>query len=137
MTENEMLEAEKYWCENCCNWDKGQVQIDGCANCKLTGTIAYAQESGKECKFFNVPSENVIVPPCKPGDKLFIVDYSKKIVLDCDVLQINTTRYETRVWLNNPKCRLPFRSFSIDEFGEKVYPTKEEAEKALKGGGRG
>ena len=63
MTEREMLEDEKYWCENCCNWDKEKVQMDAYSTCKLTGTRVFAQESGKECKCFNVPAENVIVPP--------------------------------------------------------------------------
>ena len=73
MTESEMLEAEKYWCENCCNWDKEEVQMDAYSTCKLTGTRVFAQESGKECKCFNVPAENVIVPPCKVGDKVYVI----------------------------------------------------------------
>lgn len=57
MTEQEMLELEKYWCENCCNFDKEHIQMDGQAKCKLTGTLAYCEESGKDCKCFNVPAE--------------------------------------------------------------------------------
>ena len=72
MTEREMLEAEKYWCENCCNWDKEEVQMDACSTCKLTGTRVFAQESGKECKCFNVPAENVIVTPCVAMVEQFI-----------------------------------------------------------------
>ena len=73
MSEFEMLEAEKYWCENCYNWDKEHVQMDGYAKCKLTGTLCFVQESGKECKCFNVPAENVIAPPCKVGDTAYFL----------------------------------------------------------------
>ena len=77
MKELEMLESEKYWCENCCNWDKKHVQMDGYAKCKLTGTLCFCQESGKDCKCFNVPAENVIVPPCKVGDTVYEICFGK------------------------------------------------------------
>ena len=66
MTEEEMLEAESFWCENCCNFDKDCIGPDGMAHCKITNTLAYCQESGKDCPFFNVPVSDVVrVVRCK------------------------------------------------------------------------
>lgn len=73
MTEKEMLEAEKYWCGTCCNWDKNRVMANACSFCKLTGTLVFASEIGKDCRFFDVPAENVIVPPCKIGGTLYMI----------------------------------------------------------------
>jgi len=60
MTEEEMLEAESFWCENCCNFDKEHIGPDAMAPCKITNTLAYCEESGKDCPFFNVPAADVV-----------------------------------------------------------------------------
>lgn len=60
MTEEEMLEAESFWCENCCHFDKDHIWQDGRAPCKITNTLAYCEESGKDCPFFNVPAADVV-----------------------------------------------------------------------------
>lgn len=73
MTEREMIEIEKHWCENCCNWDKEKIQMDGYSECKLTGTSVFVQEYGGNCKCFNIPAENIIAPPCKVGDTVYII----------------------------------------------------------------
>lgn len=52
-------EAEDYWCECCCNFDKENVGMDGTATCKLTGCLAYCQEYGGNCKGFKVPAADV------------------------------------------------------------------------------
>ena len=122
MTEQEMLEAEKYWCENCCNWDKEEVQMDACSTCKLTGTRVFAQESGKECKCFNVPAENVIVPPCKVGDKVYWIDNEK--IKSCEVFEISIHSDGILIHTGIQFCLKP----------EAVFLTPEEAEQALKGG---
>lgn len=128
-----MLEAEKYWCENCCNWDKEQVQMDGYANCKLTGTLAYSQESGKECKCFNMPAENVIVPPCKVGDKVYAVDRKTELWWQGKVITIYFTKFYTGGY--DLRYKIGFDDGEIVEYDSfDVFPTKEEAEQALKGG---
>lgn len=60
MTEEEMLEAESFWCENCCHFDKDHIGPDAMAPCKITNTLAYCEESGKDCPFFNVPAADVV-----------------------------------------------------------------------------
>lgn len=141
MTEAEMLEAEKYWCENCCNWDKEEVQMDACSTCKLTGTRVFAQESGKECKCFNVPAENVIVPPCKVGDKVYYFSENPLClsvqpyrIYEADVVRIVTVGLGTSLVIqirNEYGCtEIP----DVNEWGKTVFLTKEEAEQALKGG---
>ena len=69
----------------------------------------------------------VIVPPCKVGDKLYIVaDVSKKII-ECTIIG---------VWLYEHSCMVITDSGTIHNksFGKTVFLTKEEAEQALKGG---
>ena len=141
MTEKEMLELEKYWCENCCNFDKGHIQMDGSAKCKLTGTMVYCKESGKECKCFNVPAENVIVPPCKVGDKVYKIpsetNYRLNIVngFEQNNRVYEQTVCEVRIFANNKyllsTCDY-LQSVHSDFYKENWFLTKEEAEKALK-----
>lgn len=130
-----MLEAEKYWCENCCNWDKEHVLPDAYAKCKLTGTLCFAQESGKECKCFNVPAENVIAPPCKAGDTVHQICFGKlseqKIIKQSKVTAIKITDKLT--------ITLDYTTNLYDtDIGYWLFVgqnAKEEAEEALKGGG--
>ena len=134
MTEHEMLEAEKYWCENCCNWDKEEVQMDACSTCKLTGTRVFAQESGKECKCFNVPAENVIVPPCNVGDVVYQICFGKltgqRIIKQSKVTAIKITDKLT--------ITLDYTTNLYDtDIGYWLFVgenAREEAEQALKGG---
>lgn len=49
----------EYYCEYCCNFDKEHIGMDGTALCKLTKTLAYCEESAKDCKFFNIPTADV------------------------------------------------------------------------------
>ena len=147
MTEREMLEAEKYWCENCCNWDKGKVQMDAYSTCKLTGTRVFAQESGKECKCFNVTAESVIVPPCKVGDTVyackgcFYLPHATKIKANesivCEVIAIKETK-KGKSLLLKPLIEEAFNMrsangwFPFSSIGKTVFHTKEEAEQALR-----
>lgn len=157
MTEQEMLETEKYWCENCCNWDKEQVRMDGYAKCKLTGTLCFAQESGKECRCFNVPAENVIAPPCRVGQTVYVgnlhtaiseIIVGKEInfmcYFDCECVMENVgcgdcpfaewhETYEGDIDCQTYGCF----SFTEKDIGKTVFLTKEEAEEALKGGVQG
>ena len=148
MIQFEMLEEEKYWCENCSNWDKEQVQMDGYAKCKLTGTLCFAQESGKECKFFNVSAENVIVSPCKVGQTVysqkgcFFLPYEKDInpkgVIPCEVIAIKQTRWGKYILLKpllieTYGMRSSNEWFTFSAIGKTVFLTREEAEQALKG----
>ena len=146
MTEQEMLEAEKYWCENCCNWDKEEVQMDACSTCKLTGTRVFAQESGKECKCFNVPAENVIVPPCKVGDKVYVIrqctcentnGYNRMCEYYNDFMGECERGYQKCPYdkIIVPMCVTDVTMWSvIKNVGITVFLTREEAEQALKGG---
>ena len=58
-----ILECSEKMCEYCCNFDKEHIGMDGTAFCKLTMTLAYAEEYGGNCMFYNVPKEQIIVPP--------------------------------------------------------------------------
>ena len=57
-----ILEEPEKMCEYCCNFDKEHVGPDGTALCKLTMTLAYCEEYGGNCMFYNVPKEQIIVP---------------------------------------------------------------------------
>ena len=58
-----ILEEPEKMCESCCNFDKEHIGMDGTALCKLTMTLAYAEDYGGNCMFCNVPKEQIIVPP--------------------------------------------------------------------------
>ena len=138
MTELEMLEAEKYWCENCCNWDKEHVQMDGYAKCKLTGTLCFCQESGKDCKCFNVPAENVIAPPCKVGDKVYEAIPKGGCIRSLKVVGFHLGRFPDLRGHKRKEYLVCYSDYSlthvdIDKFGKTVFLTKEEAEEALGG----
>ena len=68
-----ILEEPEKMCEYCCNFDKEHIGMDCTALCKLTMTLAYAEDYGENCMFYNVPKEQIIVPPCKVGDKVYWV----------------------------------------------------------------
>lgn len=153
MTEAEMLEAEKNWCENCCNFDKEHSLPDGYANCKVTNTLTFGQTCGKECKFFNVPAGNVIVIPCMVGADTVYVDckawrkaYSfvnyphvfikEKYYIVADVVAIIKTRKQTLVKLgtyNKATFTREYERFPISAIGKTVFLSEAEARKALQG----
>ena len=140
MTEREMLEIEKYWCENCCNFDKEHCLPDGYANCKLTGTMTFSQECGKDCKCFNIPAENVVVPPCKVGDKVYSLIEST--CENIDGVYTVCEFYDEGMCACKTKCPHIYRIAEclVDngnllifaaKWGKTVFLTKEEAETAL------
>ena len=137
MTEHEMLEAEKYWHENCCNWDKDFPSTDGYARCKLTGTLAFAQESGKECKCFNVPAENVIVPPfkVKVGDTAYFVIedtvIGKNYISPEKVVDICTKGFYTSGHADSDENG---DLWLWADVGKMVFFSEAEAKEVLKGG---
>lgn len=67
------LIEEPNYCDYCCNFDKEHIGMDGTAICKLTNKIVYSEDGG-DCPFFNVPKERIIVPPCKVGDKVYVIE---------------------------------------------------------------
>ena len=79
MTDRErlILEEPEKMCDYCCNFDKEHIGMDGTALCKLTMTLAYAEDYGGNCMFYNVPKEQIIVPPCKVGDMVYQVKYCR------------------------------------------------------------
>lgn len=52
-------EAEKYWCENCINFDREHIGMDATAICAITKQLQYAQNYGAECPFYDVPAADV------------------------------------------------------------------------------
>ena len=129
-----MLECSEKMCEYCCNFDKEHIGMDCTALCKLTMTLAYAEDYGGNCMFYNVPKEQIIVPPCKVGDYIYYPlhygDNSCVAIFEVDKIVING---ETLVFILDPESDMPMPCwFSMDDFGKTVFLTKEEAEQALK-----
>ena len=65
---------ERFWCENCCNFDKEHVCMDGTATCKLTDHITWCQSSGQNCVGFNVPPRLMQAFPVLPGDRVMLYE---------------------------------------------------------------
>ena len=83
----------------------------------------------------------VIVPPCKVGDKVYYVSDSPinlsvqaNTIYEAHISRMVTTQYGTILVIqihNSYGCtEIP----DINDWGKTVFFTKEEAEKALKGG---
>lgn len=117
MRDRLMLEYPEKMCEYCCNFDKEHIGMDGTALCKLTMTLAYAEDYGGNCMFYNVPKEQIIVPPCKVGDIVYALTYNHKDYMPLKV----TSRESLMRWMDE------------DQFGNTLFTTREEAEQALKG----
>ncbi len=132
MTEAEMLEAEKHWCENCCNFDKEHSLPDGYANCKVTNMLTFGQCCGKECKFFDKPAENVIALPNLKYRQTVYMIYKGK------VHPLEVTSYMIRPEFDNLlQIHLYKNGFNgcctADDFGKTVFLSEAEARKALQG----
>ena len=69
----------------------------------------------------------VIVPPCKVGDKLYIVAKVSKEIVECTIIG---------AWVSDHSCTVITDCGTIhnESFGKTVFLTIEEAEQALKGG---
>ncbi len=83
-------------------------------------------------------SNGVIVPPCKAGDKVYIVDGTTDGIVEGEITRLEYNIYTTpREWIT-VKGNYPFFG-ELEErnridllLGETVFLTKEEALKALK-----
>lgn len=132
MRDKQMFEYPEKMCEYCCNFDKEHIGMDGTALCKLTMTLAYAEDYGGNCMFYNVPKEQIIVPPCKVGDRLYeIVEMNHtahkhhNVFISSFPITVEPYQIVYRNIMGGYSC-IPF-----DDFGKTVFLTREEAEKAL------
>ena len=123
------LECSEKMCEYCCNFDKEHIGMDGMALCKLTMTLAYAEDYGGNCMFYNVPKEQIIVPPCKVGDTVYSIVQGINRIFVGEVYECVVGR-EHFVFRSTRKGCLTF-AFTEDEIGKTVFLSREEAEKAL------
>ena len=156
MTERDksILEYSEKMCEYCCNFDKEHIGMDCTALCKLTMTLAYAEDYGGNCMFYNVPKEQIIVPPCKVGDKVYVADnggireataneiyfhggddWIVLLSFDCDYECENCPFSSwSQEYSGEYSCGGEYGCWDVEykDFGKTVFFTKEEALKALK-----
>lgn len=136
-----ILEEPEKMCEYCCNFDKEHIGMDCMALCKLTMTLAYAEDYGGNCMFYNVPKEQIIVPPCKVGETVYsfcdvfggILPY---VVQDFKVGFMGKDRPNYWYWEATSHAMetdelLDEIDFDVDDIGKTVFLTKEEAEQAI------
>lgn len=80
-------------------------------------------------------ANGVIVPPCKVGDVTYIFDYEVNNHLDAKIRGIAPSVVEAitivddGLWIENEHAK-----YHISSVGDLIFLTREEAEKALKGG---
>ncbi len=78
-------------------------------------------------------ANGVIVPPCKAGDTLYLVRQDVKKIIEVIVtaiIQRHTFQYaEVDIVEDNRKSLI-----CLSYWGNRLFPTKEEAKQALKGG---
>lgn len=56
-----MVQAELYWCDQCCNFDREHTDCGGVALCKFMNLQTYSECYGKNCIGFNVPHSNIFI----------------------------------------------------------------------------
>lgn len=78
--------------------------------------------------------KGVIVPLCKKGDTVYVVDYTQlgNMMFECTIEEISHCSYGTYYHLNWGLHIPRFKACKEDSFGKTVFLTREEAEKALK-----
>lgn len=130
-----ILEEPEKMCEYCCNFDKEHIGMDCTALCKLTMTLAYAEDYGGNCMFYNVPKEQIIVPPCKVGDVVYDI---------CTIFDESTLKPKTIIkpriidFVSKVGFIIESKGLVIGEkdFGNTIFLTKEEAEAELEKRGK-
>lgn len=102
----------------------------------FTADIAEYVRQQAEHKAEYILANGVIVPPCKVGDKVYVVDYTRlgNMIFECEVEEISHFSYGTYYYLNWGLHIPRFKACREDSFGKKVFLTREEAEKKLKEG---
>lgn len=92
---------------------------------------------GDRCVFYltaeHLISEGVIVPPCKMGDTVYTVGYDFGSIFKCKICTVN---YICGVWTGTMEntwvhAHGSLYRWSESNFGNSIFFTKEEAEKAL------
>lgn len=124
-----ILEKPEKMCEYCCNFDKEHIGMDCMALCKLTMTLAYAEDYGGNCMFYNVPKEQIIVQPCKVGDTVYDISEFYDGTICPEMYEYKVNRIE---FLNNGKFEIECIPYPDEAWGKTLFLTKEEAEEKLK-----
>lgn len=125
----ELLKGFSYECRKPCgkpSLDSLTENIKDCNECKLGQLADYLLANG------------VIVPPCKVGDKTFLLlektggDYN---IVDSECVYVAENKY-SKVYSMAFDCPAIGNTleYHLDDFGRWVFLTKEEAEAALEGG---
>ena len=104
---------------------------NGCKGCKYE----QLDDCCADRKADYLLENGVIVPPCKVGDKVYVVDYTRlgNMIFECEVEEISRFSYGTYYYLNWGLHIPRFKACQEDSFGKNVFLTREEAEQALKG----
>ena len=103
--------------------------MDG--NCEQS---LYAVEHIDELKADYLLDNGVIVPPCKVGDKFWMIDCSNRIQ-KCKIFSVNYHKNQNDdMWMYGIKIEDGMvLTCEDDDIGKYVFLTREEAERALQG----
>ena len=100
----------------------------GCRYDKEDGSCDYVE---READY--LLANGAIVPPCKVGDKVYVVDYTRlgNMIFECEVEEISQFSYGTYYYLNWGVHIPRFKACQIDSFG-KQYSHQEKKQKKHK-----
>ncbi|MBQ4160571.1 MAG: hypothetical protein IJD83_06525 [Clostridia bacterium] len=124
-----------------CNYTPNEIMEGACLECDCEVNLLYclavqAAELRERLKYYEDLEEQgrLIVPPCKVGDKVYVVDYTRlgNMIFDCTIEEISHFTYGTYYYLNWGLHIPRFKACQENSFGKTVFLTKEEAEQALK-----
>ena len=136
MRDRQMFEYPEKMCEYCCNFDKEHIGMDGTALCKLTMTLAYAEDYGGNCMFYNVPKEKIIVPPVVIGQTVWVYNQTTNNIYRNTVIGIKifgTGKNANKIIVKyvNQRGETSDRKFAWSQIGKQVFLSEEEAVQAL------
>ena len=100
------------------------------------------KRTGMTCKLLaeniadDILAGGAIVPPCKVGDTVYVADCSARNepLRECEVTEIGQDRHYPYIVVEPKGFRGRRRAYPFRQIGKTVFLTREEAEKALKGG---
>lgn len=122
------------------------IELINNADVQINGNISPYRDYGMEKIADNLLANGVIVPPCKVGQTVFkivkLYGDRKPIIVEGEVFEIALTHengeIKKRFYFLEKGGNKIINRYSLwldfDEVGKTVFPTREEAEQALKGG---
>lgn len=104
-----------------------------CKDCKYSINDSLCNHIERQVDY--LLANGVVALPCKVGDIIWVKDYERNCEIQkAEIIAILKNRYGTYIRYEYPAFRGQVYARNVEYIGKDVFLTKEEAERALKGG---